>query len=154
MRPTSYLRLCAWEDILHEECTILETHKGDAGIIIFRNIVSWTIRKQAFKFANYMIDCGLYEDQINEDEYLSDNWKGVIFFDCEALCFTIKSDDRWTTRTFEIEPFVTNDARRLNKTFNIDDATEGRDYYEYRFYMIPNNGRLVNHSEQWALSEP
>ena len=129
----------------------LETHKGDAGIIIFRNIVSWTIRKQAFKFANYIMDVGDYYD---DDDSFKDEYTTVVFLDFDRPCFTIKSDDRWTTRTFEIEPFVTNDARRLNKTFNLDDCDAGYPDYTYTFYMIPNNGRLVNHSEQWALSEP
>ena len=135
----------------------LETYKGDAGIIIFRNIVGWTIRKQAFKFANYMIDVGIYYD---DDDWFKDEYTTVVFLDFDRPCFTIKSDDRWTTRTFEIEPFVTNDARRLNKTFNLDDcAFEHEPEYRHYFYMIPNNGRLVNHcvfTEQWdrALSEP
>jgi hypothetical protein len=133
----------------------LETHKGDAGIIIFRNIVGWTIRKQAFKFANYMMDVAVYYD---DDDCFKDSYTSEVYFDFDRPCFTIKSDDRWTTRTFEIEPFVTNDARRLNKTFNLDDGDAGS-IYTYTFYMIPNNGRLVNHcefTEQWdrALSEP
>ena len=131
----------------------LETYKGDAGIIIFRNIVSWTIRKQAFKFANYIMDVGDYYDDDDEPGCFKDEYTTVVFLDFDRPCFTIKSDDRWTTRTFEIEPFVTNDARRLNKTFNLDDCDAGS-ICTYTFYMIPNNGRLVNHSEQWALSEP
>ena len=118
----------------------LETHKGDAGIIIFRNIVSWTIRKQAFKFANFIIDCGIYYD---EDE-LKDEWNTSYVFCDTRPCFTIKSDDLWTTRTFEIEPFVTNDARRLNKTFNPDDFDAKGHSLIYYFHMIPYNGLLVH----------
>ena len=119
----------------------LETYKGDAGIIIFRNIVGWTIRKQAFKFANYMIDVGIYYD---DDDWFKDSYTSEVYFDFDRPCFTIKSDDRWTTRTFEIEPFVTNDARRLNKTFNPDDSdAEGHSLISY-FHMVPYNGLLVH----------
>ena len=103
------------------------------------------------EFANFIIDCGIYHD---EDE-LKDEWNTSYVF-CDSSddtrlcftdtrpCFTIKSDDLWTTRTFEIEPFVTNDARRLNKTFNPDDCdAEGHSLIHY-FHMIPYNGLLVH----------
>ena len=106
--------------------TILETHKGDAGIIIFRNIVSWTIRKQAFNTSFYS---KLAEDLLGcPIGYTSVAFLGGYIGDLEQfreesarLCFTFKSDGRWSKRTFEVEPFVTNDARNLKKEFYFAD---------------------------------
>ena len=98
-----------------------------ARIIIFRNIVGWTIRKQAFNTSFYS---KLAEDLLGcPIGYTSVAFWGGYIGDLEQfrkksarLCFTFKSDGRWSKRTFEVEPFVTNDARNLKIFFYFTDV--------------------------------
>ena len=106
-----------------------------APIIIFRNIVSWTIRKQTFntsifnRIAEDLLGCPMgYTSVAFLGSYIGKNENPPTEFGANEsyrirmenvarLCFTFKSDGRWTKRTFEVEPFVTNDARNLKKKF-------------------------------------
>jgi hypothetical protein len=115
-----------------------------ARIIIFRNIVGWTIRKQAFntsfysKLAEDLLGCPIgytsvafWGGYIGENDYEkyhrmtyvdSNDYREQFMKKSARLCFTFKSDGRWSKRTFEVEPFVTNDARNLKKIFYFTDA--------------------------------
>ena len=105
-----------------------------ASIIIFRNIVGWTIRKQTFnrsifnRIAEGLLGCPMgytsvafLGSYIGENEDSDEESYRIRMKNSARLCFTFKSDGRWTKRTCEVEPFVTNDARNLKKEFYFAD---------------------------------
>ena len=107
-----------------------------APIIIFRNIVGWTIRKQAFNTSFYselaedLLGCPIGYTSVafwggyigENDDVKNNDYREQFMKKSARLCFTFKSDGRWSKRTFEVEPFVTNDARNLKKFFYFTDA--------------------------------
>ena len=105
-----------------------------ASIIIFRNIVGWTIRKQTFnrsifnRIAEGLLGCPMgytsvafLGSYVGENEDSDEESYRIRMKNSARLCFTFKSDGRWTKRTCEVEPFVTNDARNLKKEFYFAD---------------------------------
>jgi len=81
----------------------------DAGIIIFRNIVRWTIRKQAFEFAKTAVETLCLAPDFNKDD-----------IDATRICFV---DNRRVVLSIEVggelrgDPAFVSDARRLNKDY-------------------------------------